>query len=217
MASVSLDDPRLDDTLADLSRTALCTCFRYAYGADGLIKVFTVEIRWLDRDYVEDPWWVGDGEKFIADMVKQSADFCRASVRQFGCVSEVWFNDTWKPITNDRSMTMQRLFTIEIRVDFRDEDKLPLMQKAIQQAARHVYSQAGLLGEAVKPEVVIYSHDYFAGHSDIPLFDDDIASGAAAITEAGNSALTAGEPASAGAPVAKDETPFSQELVNALK
>lgn len=119
---------------------------------------------------------------------------------------------------------MQRLFTIEIRIDFRDESKLPVMQKAIQQAARMVYSQAGLLGDAIKPEIVIYGHDFFKGHIDIPLFDDDVALGAKAITEAGNSALTAGEAtlttgeaAGMKPPVAEDNSPLSQELIDAFK
>lgn len=80
----------------------------------------------------------------------------------------------------------QQLFTIEARVDFRDKEKIPLFQKLIQQAARLVITQAEMLGDSVKPEVVIYAHDYFKGHQDIKLFDDDIMNGAAALTDASN-------------------------------
>lgn len=112
---------------------------------------------------------------------------------------------------NRRDGTMaQQLFTIECRVDFRDESKIPLFKTLIQQAARLVITQAGLLGDGVKPEVVIYSHDYFKGHQDIALFDDDISKGGLAITEAGN-LLTDSAPASA-----PPEQEISPELIAAL-
>jgi hypothetical protein len=111
---------------------------------------------------------------------------------------------------------MQRLYTIEVRVDFRDESKLPVMKKAIQQAARHVYSQAGLLGDAVKPNVIVFSHDFYNGHQDIALLEDSVLSGEQAITEAGNSALSA-PPAENAMPIAADDAPISAELLAALK
>lgn len=109
----------------------------------------------------------------------------------------------------------QVLFTIDIRVDFRDESKLPLFKKIVQQAAQHVFAQAGLLGDAIKPEIVIHSHDYMVGHAEIALFDADIAAGSAAIGD--GPALT--KPATTGKPlpVAEDPSPFSDELLAALK
>jgi hypothetical protein len=103
----------------------------------------------------------------------------------------------------------QVLFTIEARVDFRDESKIPLFKQLMQQAARLVLTQAGLLGDAVKPEVVVYSHDYFKGHQDIAMFDDDIMHGAQAITDASN-LLT--EPAPAG-DEAKEISPALLEAI----
>lgn len=73
---------------------------------------------------------------------------------------------------------MQRLFTIEVRVDYKDDNKQGVMEKAMQQAARHIYANAALLSDHIKPQVVLYSHDYFTGHKDIPLLTDDVASGA---------------------------------------
>lgn len=72
---------------------------------------------------------------------------------------------------------MQRLFTIEVRVDYKDDNKQGVMEKAMQQAARHIFTNASLLSDHIKPQVVLYSHDYFTGHKDIPLLPDDVASG----------------------------------------
>lgn len=167
--------------------------------------------------------------KQIVRLVEQSYLVADQRVRELSGYSSVLFNDTWKPVITKKTnqergeITMQKLFTIEIRVDFRDEDKIPLMQKAIQQAARHVYAQAALLGDAVKPQVVIYGHDYFTGHSDIPLFDDDVSTGDTAITEASNSPhgdptgeakLTTGSPTATPEPAPEG---FSKELLDSLK
>ena len=91
-------------------------------------------------------------------------------------------------VDNPGDYDMQRLFTIELRVDYRDEAKNKIMEKAVQQAARHVYSTAGLLADNVKPQVVLYSHDYYTGHAEIPLLDDDIAAGNRALEEVSISA-----------------------------
>lgn len=79
---------------------------------------------------------------------------------------------------------MQRLFTVECRVDFRDETKVDVAKAIMQSAAQLVMGQMGLLGDAVKPEMAIYSHDYFTGHEDIPLFDQQALAGQAAIDAA---------------------------------
>ncbi len=78
---------------------------------------------------------------------------------------------------------MQRLFTIEVRVDYKDESKQEVMKKALQQAARHIYASANLLKDHIKPMIVVYSHDYFSGHHDIPLLEDDIAVGESLLGE----------------------------------
>lgn len=80
----------------------------------------------------------------------------------------------------------QRLYTVEIKVDFKDEDKFPLFEKILQQGAQMMFGQGAILNDGVKPEIALYGHDYFKGHADLALFDDDVENGKKAITEAGN-------------------------------
>lgn len=72
---------------------------------------------------------------------------------------------------------MQKQFTIELRVDYEDKDKNAVMHKAIQAAGRHVFATATLLAEGVKPQIAMFSDDFFEGHEDIKLFDDTIQAG----------------------------------------
>lgn len=81
---------------------------------------------------------------------------------------------------------MQRQFTIELRVDYTDNEKNDSMRTALQAAARHVYATASLLADGVKPQIAIFSDDFFAGHEVIELLDDTIAQGVKAITVDGN-------------------------------
>jgi hypothetical protein len=110
------------------------------------------------------------------------------------------YNLNWAFAPTTRSKTMQRLFTIEVRVDYKDESKQEIMKKALQQAARHIYASANLLKDHIKPMIVVYSHDYFSGHHDIPLLEDDI--------EAVGNSLLSDE--------MKDEG-VSKEMLDALK
>ena len=72
---------------------------------------------------------------------------------------------------------MQRQFTIELRVDYADNGKNDAMRTALQAAARHVYATATLLADAVKPQVAIFSDDFFSGHEQITLLEDTIKDG----------------------------------------
>lgn len=72
---------------------------------------------------------------------------------------------------------MQRQFTIELRVDYADPEKNDAMRTALQAAARHVYATATLLAETVKPQIAIFSDDFFAGHEQITLLEDTIQAG----------------------------------------
>lgn len=78
---------------------------------------------------------------------------------------------------------MQRQFTIELRVDYADQEKNEAMRKALQQAARHVYATATLLADGVKPQIAIFSDDFFTGHETIALLEDTIAKGLEQINE----------------------------------
>ncbi len=72
------------------------------------------------------------------------------------------------------------------------------MRTALQAAARHVYATAVLLADAVKPQITIFSDDFFAGHEQIALLEDTIKEG---------KDLIGGE----------KETPVSDELMGAMR
>lgn len=76
-----------------------------------------------------------------------------------------------------RGEHMQRQFTVELRVDYADNDKNEIMRKALQHAARHVYATAVLLSDGVTPQVAVFSDDFFSGHEEIKLMDDVIQNG----------------------------------------
>lgn len=87
----------------------------------------------------------------------------------------------YRKINRDRTTTeelkMQRQFTIELRVDYEDNEKNDAMRKACAAAARHVYATASLLADVIKPQVVVYSDDYMQGHEEIKLLEDTIQQG----------------------------------------
>lgn len=73
---------------------------------------------------------------------------------------------------------MQRQFSIELRVDFADAEKLIPLQQTLQQAARHALATARLISDNPKStQVAIYSEDFFSGHQQISLLDDVIQQG----------------------------------------
>lgn len=82
---------------------------------------------------------------------------------------------------DQRRSKMQRQFTIEIRVDYADNGKSDVMKKAMQQAARHVYATATLLADGVRPQVAVFSDDFYTGHEEIALLEDTITKGIEAI------------------------------------
>lgn len=73
---------------------------------------------------------------------------------------------------------MQRQFTIELRVDFADPEKLGPLKQVLQQAARHAFATAQLISDNPKStQVAIFSDDFFTGHEEIKLLDDVIQNG----------------------------------------
>lgn len=75
---------------------------------------------------------------------------------------------------------MQRMFTIELRVDFSDNEKLEPMKQAIRAAAKHVNATALLISDNPKAtQIAIYSEDFFSGNEEIALLEDTIAIGLA--------------------------------------
>lgn len=67
---------------------------------------------------------------------------------------------------------MQRQFTMEMRVDFADADKNEAFQEAIQHIGRHALATMQLLSDGQKPQIAIWSDDFYAGRKEIMLFDD---------------------------------------------
>jgi hypothetical protein len=84
-------------------------------------------------------------------------------------------NKRWRYATEEQRM--QRQFTIELRVDYADNEKNDAMRQACAAAARHVYATASLLSDGIKPQISVYSDDYFAGHDEIKLMEDTIQQG----------------------------------------
>lgn len=73
---------------------------------------------------------------------------------------------------------MQRQFTIELRVDFADTEKLGPLKQVLQQAARHAYATAMLISDNPKAtQIAIFSDDFFSGKEEIKLLDDVIQQG----------------------------------------
>lgn len=70
-----------------------------------------------------------------------------------------------------------RQFTIELRVNYADAEKNDVMRKAIAAGARHIMATASLLADGVKPDIAIFSDDWFAGKEEINLLEDVIQQG----------------------------------------
>jgi hypothetical protein len=79
--------------------------------------------------------------------------------------------------TQDQEDKLIRQFTIELRVNYADADKNEVMRKACAAAARHVFATANLLADGVKPDIAIFSDDWFAGKEEISLMQDVIQQG----------------------------------------
>lgn len=73
--------------------------------------------------------------------------------------------------------TIQRQFNIELRVDYEDAGKNDEMKKACAHAARHMFATAQLLADGVKPQISIFSDDFFQGVETIALLEDTIQQG----------------------------------------
>lgn len=70
-----------------------------------------------------------------------------------------------------------RQFTIELRVNYADNEKNDTMRSACAAAARHMFATANLLADGTKPEVAVWSDDWFAGKEEISLMQDVIQQG----------------------------------------
>ena len=64
---------------------------------------------------------------------------------------------------------MQRVLTLELRVDYRDKEKLDLMKDIMADAARRVYAASAILSDNIKPQVAIFSDDFFQTHEELSM------------------------------------------------
>lgn len=94
----------------------------------------------------------------------------------------------YKLDTITRGAHMQRQFTIELRVDFADSEKLGPLKQVLQQAARHAFATAQLISDNPKStQIAIFSDDFFSGHEEIKLLDDTIQQGLDSLGETSGS------------------------------
>jgi len=96
---------------------------------------------------------------------------------------------------------MIRQFTMELRVNYADEEKNETMRQAWARAARHVMATASLIADGVKPDISAWSDDWFAGKKDIDILEDVIQQGIDANAASG----------------VDTDQPVSSELMNAVR
>lgn len=65
-----------------------------------------------------------------------------------------------------------RTFTIELRVDDADPEKVELVKQAARVAAKHLFTTALLLADGRKPQIALNSGDLFETDKEISLADD---------------------------------------------
>ena len=71
----------------------------------------------------------------------------------------------------------QRQFTIELRVDYADEEKNAIMNMQLARQARHLLATATLLSDGQTPTIAAFSEDFFIGKAEIDLMLDAIGEG----------------------------------------
>lgn len=76
--------------------------------------------------------------------------------------------------TRVKGLSMQRQWTIEARADFADQEKNDAITEAVRRAAVHINATIALLADGIRPQVVAFSDDFFAGHDDIALLEDKL-------------------------------------------
>lgn len=65
-----------------------------------------------------------------------------------------------------------RTYKIELRVDFDDETKNPIIEAAMRMAGKHVLTSAMLLADKRAPTIALWGGDMFEGEKEINLADD---------------------------------------------
>jgi hypothetical protein len=73
---------------------------------------------------------------------------------------------------------MQEQFSIELRVDYADRDKIGPVKEALMQCARHLFAAAQLISDNPRSTTIsVHSENWFAGKKEISLMEDFIQKG----------------------------------------
>lgn len=80
---------------------------------------------------------------------------------------------------------VQEQWTIEIRADFQDKDKIPQITEIVCAAARHLVANVVLLGPTCKPECVIFTDNFMSASQKIDIYSDLIGKGQKELAAAG--------------------------------
>ena len=85
-------------------------------------------------------------------------------IAKHGLTGEQWNKEA-------QEQAMQRQFTIELRVDYADPAKNEPMKQALLKSARQIQATATLLSDGQKPDIAIFSEDFFVGKEVLDLMD----------------------------------------------
>jgi len=87
-------------------------------------------------------------------------------------------NPRYKQFNQEQEQAMSlRQFTIELRVDYADEEKNAIMKMQLARQARHLLATATLFSDGQTPTIAAFSEDFFIGKAEIDLMLDAIGEG----------------------------------------
>ena len=96
----------------------------------------------------------------------------------------------WKLARAKKGNKMQEQWTIELRADFADKEKIPEITKIFCAAARHMMANVMLLGPSCKPECVIFTDNFMSAPDKIDIYSDLIAKGQAELKAIADGGVT---------------------------
>ncbi len=98
---------------------------------------------------------------------------------------------------------MYRQFTMDVRVDFTDQDKLTAVRETMAALGRQAFATVSLIADkGSKPTIAVYSDDSFSGHEDISILENTVQKGHEQLAEAAGEAVP--------------EEAISQEMLDAV-
>lgn len=72
---------------------------------------------------------------------------------------------------------MSRIYRIELRCEFAENDRYAIAEQALRGAARKLYSQVKLIADIREPEVALISEDAFMGTDELLITEVENGSG----------------------------------------